>query len=164
LKEASGEIAPSLTFIFQASIQQCVPPIDWKEANVVPLFKKGDRAVASNYRLVSLTCIWSNLVSMVSIFSTGHNTMLSTAVWSSCEISSAVFTVCNLYIWSGTPWDHFPLVLHYILPVLAYLSLLQLLVSHFQSPSYRWHSTFPWTYLVQPFSTMFFSKYHKSYK
>ena len=38
LKEASGEIAPSLTFIFQASMQQCVPPIDWKEANVVPLF------------------------------------------------------------------------------------------------------------------------------
>ena len=31
------EIAPSLSFIFQASLQQ---PIDWKEANVIPLFKK----------------------------------------------------------------------------------------------------------------------------
>jgi len=56
------EIAPSLTFIFQASMQQCALPVDWKEANVVLLFKKGDKAVASNYRPVSLTCICSKLL------------------------------------------------------------------------------------------------------
>ena len=62
LKETCAKIAPSITVIFQASMQQCVLPIDWKAANVVPLFKKGDRAVASNYRPVSLTCICSKLL------------------------------------------------------------------------------------------------------
>ena len=43
-------------------MQQCTLPADWKEANVVPLFKKGDRSIASNYRPVSLTCICSKLL------------------------------------------------------------------------------------------------------
>ena len=38
LKETCEEITPSLTFIFKASMQQCTLPVDWKEANVVPLF------------------------------------------------------------------------------------------------------------------------------
>ena len=31
------------------------PPENWKRANVTPLFKKGDKSKATNYRLVSLT-------------------------------------------------------------------------------------------------------------
>ena len=62
LKETSKEIAPALTFIFQASLQQSSIPSDWKKANVVPLFKKGDRAAPSNYRPVSLTCICSKIL------------------------------------------------------------------------------------------------------
>ena len=62
LKEACKEIAPSLSFIFQASLQQCTVPLDWKRANIVPLFKKGDRSTPSNYRPVSLTCICSKLL------------------------------------------------------------------------------------------------------
>ena len=62
LKETCEEIAPSLSFIFQASLQQCIFPIDWKKANVAPLFNKGDRSSASNYRPVSLTCICSKLL------------------------------------------------------------------------------------------------------
>jgi len=62
LKEACKEIAPSLSFIFQASLQQCTLPLDWKRANIVPLFKKGDRSTPSNYRPVSLTCICSKLL------------------------------------------------------------------------------------------------------
>ena len=30
-------------------------PVDWKEANVVPIFNGGQRSVAANYRPVSLT-------------------------------------------------------------------------------------------------------------
>ena len=40
LKEANIEIAPILTFIFQASLQQSSVQSDWKIANIVPLFKK----------------------------------------------------------------------------------------------------------------------------
>ena len=40
LKEANMEIAPILTFIFQASLQQSSVPSDWKTASIVPLFKR----------------------------------------------------------------------------------------------------------------------------
>ena len=62
LKETREIISPSLAFIFQASLQQCSLPLDWKRANIVPLFKKGDHSLPSNYRPVSLTCICSKLL------------------------------------------------------------------------------------------------------
>ena len=53
----SSEIAPSLSLIYQASLEQSVLPQDWKNALVAPIFKKGSRAHPSNYRPISLTCI-----------------------------------------------------------------------------------------------------------
>ena len=53
----SSEIAPSLSLIYRASLEQSVLPQDWKNALVVPIFKKGSRAHSSNYRPISLTCI-----------------------------------------------------------------------------------------------------------
>ena len=40
LKEVSSEIAPTLTLIFQASMDQGVLPEVWKQASVVPVLKK----------------------------------------------------------------------------------------------------------------------------
>ena len=57
LKTMSSPIAPVLTTLFQASINQGHIPDDWKTAYVTPLFKKGDRAKASNYLPVSLTLV-----------------------------------------------------------------------------------------------------------
>ena len=57
LKETAVQISPALSLIFQASINQGILPSDWKEANVVPIHKKGQRSVAANYRPVSLTSI-----------------------------------------------------------------------------------------------------------
>ena len=37
-------------------------PEEWSLANICPFFKKGDRALASNYRPVSLTCILCKLL------------------------------------------------------------------------------------------------------
>ena len=62
LKNLAPIIAPALTIIFQASIRQSLIPAEWKTANIVPLFKKGDRTDPSNYRPVSLTCICSKLL------------------------------------------------------------------------------------------------------
>jgi len=56
LKEAATELTPVFTLLFQASVDQGIPD-DWKTANVVPMFKKGDRSKAENYRSVSLTSI-----------------------------------------------------------------------------------------------------------
>jgi hypothetical protein len=37
-------------------------PIKWKEANISPIFKKGSRLVAANYRPVSLTSVMCKLL------------------------------------------------------------------------------------------------------
>ena len=42
LKELSNELAPVLALFFQASIDQGVLLEKWKEANVTPIFKKGE--------------------------------------------------------------------------------------------------------------------------
>ena len=57
LKEVREVIAPMLRVIFQRSIKAGRVPRDWNDANVCPLFKKGDKSAASNYRPISLTCI-----------------------------------------------------------------------------------------------------------
>ena len=59
LKEYASSIAPILTQIYQASINQGSVPRDWTKANVTPLFKNGagDRSNPGKYRPISLTCV-----------------------------------------------------------------------------------------------------------
>ena len=62
LKEVANKIAPVLTIIFQASLDQgCLPAI-WKTAAIVPIFKKGKETDPCNYRPISLTCICSKIL------------------------------------------------------------------------------------------------------
>ena len=62
LKELAAEIAPCLQIIFCSSYETGTVPEDWRTANVSPIFKKGEKYKASNYRPVSLTCIVSKLM------------------------------------------------------------------------------------------------------
>ena len=57
LRELREEIAPIIKIIFDRSLQTGKLPADWVKANVMPVFKKGDKSLASNYRPISLTCI-----------------------------------------------------------------------------------------------------------
>ena len=58
LKECSSEISPMLALIYNESLAQGAVPDDWRQANVAPVFKKGEKYNAANYyRPVSLTCI-----------------------------------------------------------------------------------------------------------
>ena len=54
LKKCSSEIAPILAFIYNESLAQGTVPDDWRQA---PVYKKGEKYDAANYRPVSLTCI-----------------------------------------------------------------------------------------------------------
>ena len=57
MKELHTEISPILAIIFNHSLKTGQVPKDWRKANVAPIYKKGSRYAAENYRPVSLTCI-----------------------------------------------------------------------------------------------------------
>ena len=48
---------PIIKIIFEKSLQTGKQPSDWVTANVMPVFKKGDKSSAANYRPISLTCL-----------------------------------------------------------------------------------------------------------
>ena len=62
LKKMANVIAPILTAIFRKSYDSGIIPEDWKTANITPVFKKGKRSDAANYRPISLTCIACKLM------------------------------------------------------------------------------------------------------
>jgi len=62
LKELSHRVAPMLTMIFKKSYLTGTVPKDWRQAYVTPIYKKGNKNDASNYRPVSLTCIACKLM------------------------------------------------------------------------------------------------------
>ena len=57
LKTLHKELAPTIKILYQKSLDTGILPSIWKSANVAPVYKKGDRYTASNYRPISLTCI-----------------------------------------------------------------------------------------------------------
>ena len=57
LKKSASAFVRPLKLIFDKSLSTGEVPIEWREANVTPLFKKGSKLVRSNYRPVSLTSV-----------------------------------------------------------------------------------------------------------
>ena len=48
--------------MFNLSLKEGVVPVEWKEVNIIPLFKKGSRHKSDNYRPVSLTLVICKLL------------------------------------------------------------------------------------------------------
>jgi Reverse transcriptase (RNA-dependent DNA polymerase)/Endonuclease-reverse transcriptase len=57
MKETKIEISEPLMTIYRKSIDTGIVPEDWKTARVTPIFKKGTKTQACNYRPVSLTSV-----------------------------------------------------------------------------------------------------------
>ena len=62
LMETVEHISIPLTRVFNLSLKEGVVPVEWKEANIIPLFKKGSRNKSENYRPVSLTSVICKLL------------------------------------------------------------------------------------------------------
>uniref|UniRef100_A0A493TCE7 Reverse transcriptase domain-containing protein n=1 Tax=Anas platyrhynchos platyrhynchos TaxID=8840 RepID=A0A493TCE7_ANAPP len=62
LRELAEELAKPLIVIYQQSWLSGVVPVDWRLANVMPIYKKGQRADPGNYRPVSLTSVSGKLM------------------------------------------------------------------------------------------------------
>ena len=57
MQSLAKEITPVVHFIFTQSLCTGELPTEWTQANFAPIFKKGSKLQAVNYRPVPLTCI-----------------------------------------------------------------------------------------------------------
>ncbi len=78
IKKIANEICSPLTRLFNLSITKSVFPKDLKMAKVVPIYKKGDKELYSNYRPVSILPCFSKILerlifNRVSSFIDKHN-------------------------------------------------------------------------------------------
>ena len=60
--ETVEQISIPLARVVNLSLKEGVVPFEWKEANIIPLFKKGSRNKLENYRPVSLTSVICKLL------------------------------------------------------------------------------------------------------
>ena len=62
LKDFARELAPSVTYLFNKSLLTGTVPAEWKLANIIPVFKKGDKSAPNNYRPISLLPVISKVL------------------------------------------------------------------------------------------------------
>ena len=61
----SNSLAFPLSIIYKLVYNTGSLPLQWKLSNIVPIFKKGDKKIVSNYRPVSLLCIASKIMERI---------------------------------------------------------------------------------------------------
>ena len=54
IKDAATVITPSITKLFNLSIQETIFPTIWKTARIIPIYKSGDKQDPTNYRPISI--------------------------------------------------------------------------------------------------------------
>ena len=65
LKHCAEAIAIPLILIIRASLTNSQLPVQFKSANVIPLFKKGDKTLSSSYHPVSSTLIPCKIIEII---------------------------------------------------------------------------------------------------
>ena len=89
LKVGADFICSPLSRIFKLSLDSSSLPRDWITANIVPVHKKGDKHLPSNYRPISLTSI------VVKVMERIIHCQLSSALESNNLISESQHGFCN---------------------------------------------------------------------
>ena len=62
IRECREQLVAPLVILFNMSVEQGKFPSRWAEANIVPVYKKGSKKLASNYRSISLTPLFGRLL------------------------------------------------------------------------------------------------------
>ena len=75
LKECARELTPSITKLCNISLSLGIFPQSWKLANIVPVYKKGDRDLCDNYRPISLLSVISKVLERA-VVNNIYNTVL----------------------------------------------------------------------------------------
>jgi Reverse transcriptase (RNA-dependent DNA polymerase) len=65
LRECRDQFSPVLAALYRKSINHGKVPTEWKQANVVPIYKKGSKSDPNNYRPISLTCVCCRVMESV---------------------------------------------------------------------------------------------------
>ena len=65
LKALADELCIPLAIIFRKLLNEGVAPEDWRTAHIIPVFKKGSRAKAGNYRPISLTSVIGKILERI---------------------------------------------------------------------------------------------------
>ena len=99
LKHTATSIAPSVTALFNLSIQSGQVPAEWKKSRVVPIPKSSDQASPSSYRPISLLSILSKTLErhmhwVISSHLT-DNKILSDAQWGFSSGKGTVTALLN---------------------------------------------------------------------
>ena len=64
-RECSSQLAEKICDMINTSLEQGKVPKDWKRADIVPIYKNGNRENSLNYRPISLTSIIAKLCERV---------------------------------------------------------------------------------------------------
>ena len=62
IKELAEKLSGPIARLFNMTIEQQTLPNDWKQALVSPIFKKGSKCLAVNYRPISLTSVFRKVI------------------------------------------------------------------------------------------------------
>ena len=110
LRSTAWSIAPSLAALFNLSIASGTFPDDWKHARIVPIFKKGDKTLPSNYRPISILSTVSKVLekhihSLVFSF-LSENSLISDYQWGFMPRRSTISALCSItHNWLGVLED-----------------------------------------------------------
>ena len=91
LRGVSKSVSKPLCILMNRSFEEGIFPDIWKIANVIPIFKKGDKSQPSNYRPVALLSCIGKLQERI-VFKNMYNFLLETIFYTSINLASYLTT------------------------------------------------------------------------